>query len=154
MPMAEAAAQILLMALLVATIVWCVLVHRRLGRLRADGGELAAIIAALDAATARAGAVVGELRVVTTEASGRLAERDGAAQRHEAELGRLDRDGRTRGSAGSRAASARASARWPRRAPGRTFHRRRAGARPSGCPGRPARRDKAEAILEALRGLR
>jgi hypothetical protein len=87
--MAETAAQILLMALLLATIAWCVLVHRRLGRLRADGGELAAIIAALDAASARAAAVVGELRTVTAEANTRLVERDGAAHQREVELARL-----------------------------------------------------------------
>ncbi len=152
--MAEAAAQILLMALLVATIVWCVLVHRRLGRLRADGGELAAIIAALDAATARAGAVVGELRAVATEASGRLAERDGAAQRHEAELGRLiETAGRVVGrlesgiSQGIRTlAEARTRADFsspPEREPA-----------PPPAQGGQRVADKAEAILEALRGLR
>ncbi len=152
--MAEAAGQILLMALLVATIVWCVLVHRRLGRLRADGGELAAIIAALDAATARAGAVVGELRAVTTEASGRLAERDGAAQRHEAELGRLiETAGRVVrrlesgiGQGIRTLAEARTRADFP--------------SSPEREPAPPAAlgdqrvADKAEAILEALRGLR
>ncbi len=157
--MADTAAQLLLILLLAATIVWCVLVHRRLGRLRTDGGELADIVTALDAASRRAEAVVGELRTVATEASARLAERDGTAQQREAELGRLIET----------------AGRVVRRLEGgitqgvRTLAEARTRVdldlAPAAAAGRPApvdrapspeRRlpDKAEAILEALRGLR
>ncbi|MFO1068447.1 MAG: DUF6468 domain-containing protein [Geminicoccaceae bacterium] len=60
--MAETAMDLVLCALLAATIAWCAVVHRRLRALRADRGELEGFVAALGAATERAEAAIAGLR--------------------------------------------------------------------------------------------
>jgi hypothetical protein len=59
--MVDLALQVTLVVLLLMTITWCVIVHHRLRRLRADRGEMAAFITALGEATDRAERAVRQM---------------------------------------------------------------------------------------------
>ena len=60
--MADLALQLLLVALLLLTIAWCVLVHLRLRRFRLERGELQGLIDALTIAAERAEAATAGLK--------------------------------------------------------------------------------------------
>jgi hypothetical protein len=60
--MVETIGDVMLAALLLLSIVWSALLHRRLTRLRADRSELEGFIGALAGATDRAEAAIGGLR--------------------------------------------------------------------------------------------
>lgn len=81
--------QLLLVVLLLLTIAWCVLVHSRLRRLRADRGELQTFIGALAEATARAEETVQHLRDASRAVESSAGERDRQARRQSETLARL-----------------------------------------------------------------
>ncbi|MCB1989934.1 MAG: hypothetical protein KDG49_00600, partial [Geminicoccaceae bacterium] len=60
--MIDLALQVVLVVLLLLTITWCMIVHLRLRRLRTEGGEMQAFIAALGEATTRAEAAISLMR--------------------------------------------------------------------------------------------
>lgn len=82
--MAGPAIDLVMIALLVATVVWCVRVHRRLAALRADQGEMAAFVATLAEATGRAEQAVREMKAAAAETA--------AAQEHQEQALRARRD--------------------------------------------------------------
>ena len=87
--MVDTALQILLVVLLLLTIVWCVVVHQRLHRLRADRGEMEAFILALGEATDRAESTVRDMRDVNRAAESAVQEHQREARRRSEELARM-----------------------------------------------------------------
>lgn len=87
--MADLALQIALVVLLLLTITWCMIVHHRLRRLRTDKGEMQALIAALDEATARAEGAVRQMRDASREAASAASEQQRRARQQGEELARL-----------------------------------------------------------------
>jgi len=67
--------ELLVVALLVATIAYCAILNRRLARLRGDQAEFLRLLATFDQATSRAEAGVAALRAVSTESAKTLDER-------------------------------------------------------------------------------
>lgn len=68
-------ADLALMALLVATLVFCIRLNKRLESIRGAKDELKALMASFDGATDRARAAVVELRKASDETAGALKER-------------------------------------------------------------------------------
>ena len=66
--MVEVAANLLVAFLLVLTTTWCVLLYRRLDRLRVERRDIESFVAAIDAATQRAETAIAGLRVAAGEA--------------------------------------------------------------------------------------
>lgn len=87
--MIELALQIVLVVLLLLTITWCVIVHRRLHRLRGDRDEMQAFILALSEATGRAEAAVQQMREANQQAASARQEQERRARQHGQELARL-----------------------------------------------------------------
>jgi Skp family chaperone for outer membrane proteins len=87
--MVDLALQIVLVVLLLLTITWCVIVHHRLCRLRADQGELEAFIAALGAATSRAEAAVRQMQEANRAAESTALEQERRARQQSEQLARL-----------------------------------------------------------------
>ena len=87
--MVDLALQVTLVILLLLTITWCVVVHHRLRRLRADRGEMGAFIAALGEATARAEAVVRQMHEANRAVEGTAQDQQRRARLQSEELARL-----------------------------------------------------------------
>lgn len=87
--MIELAANLLVAFLLVLTTSWCVLLYRRLDRLRVERSDVAAFLAAVDGAVRRAEQAVAGIRDGAGEAQRLLAAEQGQAQQRAAELARL-----------------------------------------------------------------
>lgn len=87
--MIDLALQVVLVVLLLLTITWCMIVHLRLRRLRTEGGEMQAFIAALGEATARAEAAIHLMRDTGREIETAAAEQECRARECRGELGRL-----------------------------------------------------------------
>ena len=85
----ETVTQLLLSGLLLLTVVWCTLVHRRLARLRADRGEIEAFVASLATVTERAEAAIAGLRAAAESIAHDLASKEEHARRTVDSLGRL-----------------------------------------------------------------
>lgn len=93
--MIELAPDLLVAFLLVLTTTWCVLLHRRLGRLRIERRDIEAFVSAVDTATRQAEAAIGGIRASAAEAQRTLGGQQEAAQQRAAELARLlDNGGR------------------------------------------------------------
>ena len=88
--MIDLALQVVLVVLLLLTITWCVIVHLRLRRLRTEGGEMQAFIAALGEATTRAEAAISLMRDTGREIERAAIEQERRARECRGELGRLD----------------------------------------------------------------
>ncbi len=86
--MIDNAVELLLGVLLLLTIVWCMLVHQRLRRLRADKGEMEGFIGALTVVTERAEAAISGLRSVGEATHEQLARQEDATRKRAEELGR------------------------------------------------------------------
>lgn len=87
--MVELAPDLLVAFLLVMTTTWCVLLHRRLGRLRIERRDIEAFVSAVDTATRQAEAAVGGIRAAAAEAQRTLGGQQEAVQQRIAELTRL-----------------------------------------------------------------
>jgi biopolymer transport protein ExbB/TolQ len=87
--MIDLALQLVLVVLLLLTITWCVIVHHRLRRLRADQGELEAFIAALGEATDRAEAAVRQMQEANRSAASAVEEQERRARQQSEQLARL-----------------------------------------------------------------
>jgi hypothetical protein len=85
----DLALQLVLVVLLLLTITWCIVVHHRLRRLRADHGELEAFIAALGEATGRAEAVVRQMQEASQAAQNTALEQERRARQQGELLARL-----------------------------------------------------------------
>ena len=93
--MIELAPDLLVAFLLVLTTTWCVLLHRRLGRLRLERRDIEAFVSAVDTATRHAEAAIGGIRAAAAEAQRTLGGQQEAAQQRAGELTRLlDSSGR------------------------------------------------------------
>lgn len=89
MAVVELGANLLVSFLLALTTVWCVLLYRRLSRLRIERRDIEAFVAAVDAATQRAEAAIGGIRDAAADAQRMLAGQQELAQQRAAELTRL-----------------------------------------------------------------
>ena len=87
--MVDLGLQLVLVVLLLLTITWCVIVHHRLRRLRADRGELEAFIAALGEATGRAEAAVRQMQEASHAAESTAIEQERRARQQGELLARL-----------------------------------------------------------------
>lgn len=87
--MIEHAPDLAVAFLLLLTTTWCVLLHRRLGRLRLERRDIEAFVSAVDTATRRAEAAIGGIRDSAAEAQRTLAGQQEAARQRAAELARL-----------------------------------------------------------------
>lgn len=87
--MTELVLDALLLAMLVTTVLWCVVLHRRLGRVARGRGELAALVDALTAGAERAETAARELRAAASEACSVQERQDREAEENVGELGRL-----------------------------------------------------------------
>ncbi|MEZ5904133.1 MAG: DUF6468 domain-containing protein [Geminicoccaceae bacterium] len=87
--MIDLALQVALVVLLLLTITWCMIVHRRLRRLRTEGGEMQAFIAALGEATTRAEAAISLMRDTGREIESAAIEQERRARECRGELTRL-----------------------------------------------------------------
>ncbi|MEZ5863670.1 MAG: DUF6468 domain-containing protein [Geminicoccaceae bacterium] len=87
--MIDLALQVVLVVLLLLTITWCMIVHRRLRRLRTEGGEMQAFIAALGEATTRAEAAISLMRDTGREIESAAIEQERRARECRGELTRL-----------------------------------------------------------------
>jgi Domain of unknown function (DUF6468) len=87
--MIELAANLLVAFLLVLTTSWCVLLYRRLDRLRVERSDVESFLAAVDGAVRRAEQAVAGIRDGAGEAQRLLAAEQGQAQQRAAELARL-----------------------------------------------------------------
>ncbi len=87
--MIDLALQVVLVVLLLLTITWCMIVHLRLRRLRTEGGEMQAFIAALGEATARAEEAIRLMRDTGREIETAAVEQERRARECRAELTRL-----------------------------------------------------------------
>ena len=85
--MIELAANLLVAFLLVLTTSWCVLLYRRLGRLRVERSDIEAFVTAIDAASRRAEAAIAGIRDSALEAQRALGgqQETGAAARRRAD---------------------------------------------------------------------
>lgn len=93
--MAELLVDALLAVLLLSSVIWSALLHRRLARLRADRGEIESFIGALAATTDRAEAAIGGLRSAGNTIGQELQAQEAAARRSIEQLNRaLDGGGR------------------------------------------------------------
>lgn len=90
--MLEMALQIVLIVLLLVTIGWNALLHRRLAALRQGGGGLAQFVGDLVGATARAEAGIRELRAAAADLARQWREQRGQGDAVAAELRRLVQD--------------------------------------------------------------
>lgn len=86
--MSKIALDLLLIALLSVTALWCVRVHRRLVALRADRGDIAAFVESLATATARAERIVQEMKAASGEAVVAREAQESAARDRREELER------------------------------------------------------------------
>jgi hypothetical protein len=91
--MTELAANLLVAFLLALTTTWCVLLYRRLDRLRIERRDVEAFVAALDAATQRAESATAGLRATAHEARQALRDGDELVKQRAAELARLVESG-------------------------------------------------------------
>ena len=87
--MIELAANLLVAFLLVLTTSWCVLLYRRLDRLRVERSDIETFLGAVDGAVRRAEQAVAGIRDGAAEAQRLLAAEQGQAQQRVAELARL-----------------------------------------------------------------
>ncbi|MFZ1426081.1 MAG: DUF6468 domain-containing protein [Geminicoccaceae bacterium] len=87
--MVELAPDLLVAFLLVVTTTWCVLLHRRLGRLRIERRDIEVFVSAVDTATRQAEAAIGGIRAAAAEAQRTLGGQQETAQQRVAELTRL-----------------------------------------------------------------
>ena len=83
------AADLVLAVLLVLTTGWCVLLYRRLERLRVERSDVEQFIAAVDGAVRRAEQAVAGIRDGAADAQRLLAAEEEQAQKRAAELARL-----------------------------------------------------------------
>ena len=83
------AADLLLAFLLVLTASWCVLLYRRLERLRVDRGDIEAFVTAVDAAVRRAEQAIAGIRDSAAAAQRVLDAEQATSQQRVAELTRL-----------------------------------------------------------------
>ena len=74
--MLELLIQIALACLLVLTIIWCAMVHHRLGRLKGDQHEMRELIVALNDATRLAQHSISDMRSATLAAERRAREQE------------------------------------------------------------------------------
>jgi hypothetical protein len=95
--MLEPLLEIAVAVLLLATIGWCVAVHRRLRRLAAERGTIEAAVTRLEAATGRAEEATRALKRALAEAADDLERHLAAARRQAAELRRLTEAARVAG---------------------------------------------------------
>lgn len=86
--MLKIALDLLLIALLSVTALWCVRVHRRLAALKADRGDLAAFVESLATATTRAERIVQEMKAASGEAAVAREAQESAARDRREELDR------------------------------------------------------------------
>ncbi len=86
--MAETAIELVLTVMLLLTVVWCVLVHQRLRRLRADKGEMESFIGALSLVTDRAEAAIAGLKAAGETTHEQLGRQEEAARKRAEELAR------------------------------------------------------------------
>ena len=87
--MIELAANLLVAFLLVLTTSWCVLLYRRLGRLRVERSDIEAFVTAIDAAARRAEQAIAGIRETAAETQRVLDAEQQQAQQRAAELARL-----------------------------------------------------------------
>lgn len=87
--MIELAANLLVAFLLVLTTIWCVLLYRRLGRLRVERSDIEAFVTAIDTASQRAEAAIAGIRESALEAQRALGGQKELAQQRIGELSRL-----------------------------------------------------------------
>jgi hypothetical protein len=87
--MSEIALDVFLLLMLGATTIWCVLVHRRLGRVAIGQAELADFVGTLVDATGKAEHAARELRDAGLDAANRTREQGEATTRSSEELARL-----------------------------------------------------------------
>jgi hypothetical protein len=91
--MMELAANLLVAFLLALTTTWCVLLYRRLARLRIERRDIEEFVAAIDAATQRAESATAGIRATAHEAQQTLRDGDELVKRRAAELARLVESG-------------------------------------------------------------
>ncbi|HEX6015645.1 MAG TPA: DUF6468 domain-containing protein [Geminicoccaceae bacterium] len=91
--MTELAANLLVAFLLALTTTWCVLLYRRLDRLRIERRDIEAFVAAIDAATQRAESATAGIRATALEAQQALRDGDELVKQRAAELARLVESG-------------------------------------------------------------
>jgi hypothetical protein len=91
--MMELAANLLVAFLLSLTTTWCVLLYRRLDRLRIERRDIEAFVAAIDAATQRAESATAGIRATAHEAQQALRDGDELVKQRAAELARLVESG-------------------------------------------------------------
>jgi hypothetical protein len=89
----ELAANLLVAFLLALTTTWCVLLYRRLDRLRVERRDIEAFVAAIDAATQRAESATAGIRATAHEAQQALRDGDELVKQRAAELARLVESG-------------------------------------------------------------
>ena len=87
--MIDLAVNLLLAFLLVLTTSWCVLLYRRLGRLRVERRDIEAFVAAIDAAARRAEQAIAGIRETAAETQRALDGEQQLAQQRASELARL-----------------------------------------------------------------
>lgn len=85
----DLAGDLLLASLLLLTITWCVLLARRLRRLKVERGDIAEFVAAIDGATQRAEAAIAGMRETVRETQLMLSQQREATEARMAELTRL-----------------------------------------------------------------
>jgi hypothetical protein len=85
----ELGADLSMAFLLVLTMTWCVLLYRRLDRLRVERRDIEAFVTAIDTASQRAEAAIAGIRDSAAEAQRALAGQKELAQARSAELNRL-----------------------------------------------------------------
>ena len=91
--MVELGSNLALAMLLVLTTIWCLLLHRRLGRLRVERHDIEAFVDAVTTATKQAEAATGGLRAAAADVQSTLAKQQRLAQQCAAELTRLAESG-------------------------------------------------------------
>jgi Domain of unknown function (DUF6468) len=84
---------LLLASLLLLTITWCVLLARRLRRLKVERGDIAEFLAAIDGATQRAEAAIAGMRETARETQLMLSQQREATEARMTELTRLAEGG-------------------------------------------------------------
>ena len=165
----ELASNLSLAVLLLLTLVWCVLLLRKLRHINLDRRDIADLIAGIDAATRRAEAAIGGIREAAREAQLALGKECQQVEARAADLARLAEGGGQMVrrlehalQGGARAMAELQAAREPSRAAGRS-----AGASPaarqvvagnsrssSTLPGERLSRQADSTLLRALEGLR
>jgi hypothetical protein len=89
----DLAGDLLLASLLLLTITWCVLLARRLRRLKVERGDIAEFVAAIDGATQRAEAAIAGMRETARETQLMLSQQREATEARMTELTRLAEGG-------------------------------------------------------------